>query len=92
MESWRQVRLASDVRVSAVGSGFGATSPQCGVFPGKIETITAMDPEPPPLAAPIPPRVHVTAEDLEGFGDEDLMRRASNDDWLRDEVPPHHRL
>jgi hypothetical protein len=43
-------------------------------------------------AAPKPPRVHVTAEDLERFGDEDLMVRASNDDWLRDEVPPHHRL
>ena len=39
------------------------------------ETMTAMDPEPPP--APKPPRVHVTPEDLERFGDEDLMRRAS---------------
>ena len=51
-----------------------------------------MDPEPPPRAAPKPPRVHVTPEDLERFGDEDLMRQASNDDWLRDEAPPHHRL
>jgi hypothetical protein len=51
-----------------------------------------MDPEPPPPAAPKPSRVHVTPEDLERFGDEDLMRRASNDDWLRDEAPPHHRL
>jgi hypothetical protein len=53
--------------------------------------MTAMDSEPPPSAAPKPPRVHVTPEDLERFGDEDLMRRASNDDWLRDEAPPHHR-
>jgi hypothetical protein len=50
-----------------------------------------MDPEPPPLAAPKGPRVDVTPEDLERFGDEDLMRRVSNDDRLRDEVPPHHR-
>jgi hypothetical protein len=49
-----------------------------------------MDPEPPPPAAPKQPRVHVTPEDLERFGDEDAMRRASNDDWLRDEAPPHH--
>jgi len=54
--------------------------------------MNAMDPEPPPPAAPKPPRVHVTAEDLERFDDEDVMRRASNDDRLRDEVPPHHRL
>jgi hypothetical protein len=46
----------------------------------------------PPRAARKPPRVHVTPEDLERFGDEDLMRGASNDDWLRDEAPPHHRL
>jgi hypothetical protein len=49
-----------------------------------------MPTEPPPPPAPKPPRVHVTPEDLERFGDEDLMRRASNDDWLRDETPPHH--
>jgi hypothetical protein len=48
-----------------------------------------MDPEPPPPPKPAP--VHVTPEDLERFGDEDLMRRTSNDDWLRDEAPPHHR-
>ncbi len=51
-----------------------------------------MNPEPPLPAASKPPRVHVTPEDLDRFGDEDLMRRASNDDWLRDEAPPHHRL
>jgi hypothetical protein len=50
-----------------------------------------MDPDPPPPAAPKPPPVQVTPEDLERFGDEDLMRQASNDDWLRDEAPPHHR-
>ena len=54
------------------------------------ETMTSMDPEPPPKAAPKPPRSHITPEDLERFGDEDLMRRTSNDDWLRDEAPPHH--
>lgn len=52
--------------------------------------MSAMDREPPPPAAPKPPRAHVTREDLERFADEDLMRRASNDDWLRDEAPPHH--
>jgi hypothetical protein len=55
------------------------------------ETIIVMEPEPTPPAAPKPPRAHVTPEDLERFDDEDLMRRASNDDWLRDEAPPHHR-
>ncbi len=54
--------------------------------------MTAMDAEPPPLAAPKPPPVNVTPEELERFRDEDLMRGASNDDWLRDEAPPHHRL
>jgi hypothetical protein len=54
------------------------------------ETMTSMDPEPPPKAAPKSPRSHITPEDLERFGDEDLMRRTSNDDWLRDEAPPHH--
>ncbi|SON63925.1 hypothetical protein MSIMFI_05456 [Mycobacterium simulans] len=49
-----------------------------------------MDPEPRPPAAPKPQPVHVTPEDLERFADEDLMRRTSNDDWLRDEAPPHH--
>ncbi|MHA7648912.1 hypothetical protein ACX9NE_03915 [Mycobacterium sp. ML4] len=49
-----------------------------------------MDPETPPPAAPKPSQPHVTREDLERFGDEDLMRRASNDEWLRDEAPPHH--
>jgi hypothetical protein len=56
----------------------------------KSATMNDMDPEPAPSAAPKPPRVHVTPEDLERFGDEDLMRRASNDDWLRDQAPPHH--
>lgn len=50
-----------------------------------------MDPKPPPAAAPKAPRARVTPEDLERFGDEDSMRQASNDDWLRDEAPPHHR-
>jgi hypothetical protein len=53
--------------------------------------MSTMDAEPPPPAEPKPPRVHVTPEELDRFGDEDLMRRASNDDWLRDEAPPHHR-
>jgi hypothetical protein len=53
--------------------------------------MSIMDAESPPPAAPKPPRVRVTPEELARFGDEDLMRRASNDDWLRDEAPPHHR-
>lgn len=52
--------------------------------------MTHMEPEPPPPDAPQPPRSHLTREDLERFGDEDQMRRTSNDDWLRDEAPPHH--
>ena len=54
-------------------------------------TMTAMDSEPSPPAAPKPPRVHVMPDDVERYSDEDLMRRASNDDRLRDEAPPHHR-
>ncbi|WP_174236998.1 hypothetical protein [Mycobacterium basiliense] len=50
-----------------------------------------MDSETPPPSAPKPRRVHVAPEDLDRFGDEDLIRRASNDEWLRDEAPPHHR-
>jgi hypothetical protein len=49
-----------------------------------------MDPDPPPPSAPKAPRPHVTPEDLERFSDEDLMRQASNDDWLREQAPPHH--
>jgi hypothetical protein len=49
-----------------------------------------MDAEPRPPAAPKAPQVHVTPEEMDRFGDEDLMRRASNDDRLRDEAPPHH--
>jgi hypothetical protein len=50
-----------------------------------------MTAEPPPPDAPKPPRVRFTPEDLERFRDEEAMRRESNDDWLRDEAPPHHR-
>ena len=42
-------------------------------------------------AAPKPPRVRITPEDLERFGDEEQMRAASDEGWLRDEQPPHHR-
>ncbi len=56
----------------------------------KSETITVMDSETPPPAPAKPPRVRVTPEDLDRFGDEDLIRRASNDEWLRNEAPPHH--
>lgn len=52
--------------------------------------MTAVDREPQPKAAPKPPRAHLTPEDLARFADEDVMRQASNDDWLRDEAPPHH--
>jgi hypothetical protein len=50
-----------------------------------------MTAEPPPPDAPKPPRARFTPEDLERFRDEEAMRRESNDDWLRDEAPPHHR-
>jgi len=51
-----------------------------------------MPTEPPhPLAAPKPPRAHITPEDLERFGDEEQMRGASDEGRLRDEQPPHHR-
>ncbi|WP_172827145.1 hypothetical protein [Mycobacterium asiaticum] len=36
------------------------------------------------------PRVHVTREDLERFGDEEQVREAYDEDRLRDERPPHH--
>ena len=49
-----------------------------------------MPTEPPPPAAPNPPQVHVTAEDLERFGDEEQVRAAWDEDRLRDEQPPHH--
>ncbi|ETZ97986.1 hypothetical protein I546_6973 [Mycobacterium kansasii 732] len=37
------------------------------------------------------PRLHVTAEDLERFGDEEQVRSAWDESRLRDEQPPHHR-
>jgi len=51
----------------------------------------ATEPSRPRPAASKPPPVRVTQSDLERYADEDLMRRASNDDRLRDEQPPHHR-
>ncbi len=48
------------------------------------------EPPHPPPAAPKPPRVHVTPEDLERFGDEEQVRAAWDEDRLRDEQPPHH--
>jgi hypothetical protein len=50
-----------------------------------------MDPEPQPPAAPKPPRVNVTPEDLDRFSDEDQARAAWDEGRLRDEQPPHHR-
>jgi len=41
-----------------------------------------------PPAAPTPPPVK--PEDLGRFDDEDQLREASNDAWLRAEQPPHH--
>ena len=38
-----------------------------------------------------PPRVHVTPEDLERFGDEEQVRAAWDEGRLREEQPPHHR-
>ena len=49
-----------------------------------------MPPEPTrkPPTAPTPPTV--TPEDLGRFDDEDQLREASNDAWLRAQQPPHH--
>lgn len=49
------------------------------------------EPPQPPAATPKRPRVHVTPEDLERFGDEEQVRAAWNESRLRDEQPPHHR-
>jgi hypothetical protein len=49
------------------------------------------EPPHPPPSAPKPPRVHVTPEDLERFGDEEQVRAAWDEGRLRDEQPPHHR-
>jgi len=51
----------------------------------------ATEPSRPSRAAPKPPPARVTQSDLERYADEDPMRRASNDDRLREEQPPHHR-
>ncbi|WP_197501099.1 hypothetical protein [Mycobacterium sp. E3251] len=48
------------------------------------------EPPRPSRAAPKPPRVRTTPEDLERFGDEEQMRSASDEARLRDERPPHH--
>lgn len=60
--------------------------------PSRAGTIGLMpaEPPPPPPVEPKRTRAHVTSEDLARFGDEELIRRESNDEWLRDEVPPHH--
>jgi hypothetical protein len=44
-----------------------------------------------PPAGSKPPRVHVTPEDLERFGDEEQVRAVWDEGRLRDEHPPHHR-
>ncbi|WP_197079919.1 hypothetical protein [Mycobacterium haemophilum] len=49
------------------------------------------EPPHPPRAAPKPPRVHVTSDDWERFGDEEQVRAAWDEGRLRDEQPPHHR-
>lgn len=36
------------------------------------------------------PRVHVSAEDVERFGDEEQVRSAWDESRLHDERPPHH--
>ncbi|AGZ54417.1 hypothetical protein PJK45_07380 [Mycobacterium kansasii] len=51
-----------------------------------------MPTEPPSPRPTAPkPRQHVTAEDLERFGDEEQVRSAWDETRLRDEQPPHHR-
>lgn len=47
------------------------------------------NPAPTPPTPPKPPQV--TAEDLARFDDANQLDRTSNDAWLRDEQPPHHR-
>ena len=49
------------------------------------------EPAHPPPAPAKPPRVHVTPEDLERFGDEEQVRAAWDEGRLRYEHPPHHR-
>ena len=49
------------------------------------------EPPQPPAATPRRPRVHVTPEELERFGDEEQVRTAWDESRLRDEQPPHHR-
>ena len=49
------------------------------------------DPSHPPATAPKRPRVRVTREELERFGDEEQVRTAWDESRLRDELPPHHR-
>jgi hypothetical protein len=53
--------------------------------------VSAEPPHEPPAAPQPPPRPRLTQSDLERFADEDAMRQESNDAWLRDEAPPHHR-
>ncbi|WP_166460386.1 hypothetical protein [Mycobacterium paragordonae] len=48
------------------------------------------EPPQPPAATPKRPRVHVTPEELERFGDEEQVRAAWDESRLRDEQPPHH--
>ncbi|WP_407686751.1 hypothetical protein [Mycobacterium sp. HUMS_1102779] len=48
------------------------------------------DPPHRPPAEPKPPRVRVTPEDLERYGDEDQVRAAWDEGRLRDDRPPHH--
>lgn len=48
------------------------------------------EPPHPPRPAPKPPRMHVTPEDIERFGDEEQVREVWDEGRLRDEQPPHH--
>lgn len=61
-------------------------------FSSKMRDNLLMPTEPPhpPPAAAKPPRVHVTPEDLERFGDEEQVREALDERRLRDDQPPHH--
>ncbi|WP_205878023.1 hypothetical protein [Mycobacterium camsae] len=49
------------------------------------------EPSHPPTTPRQRPRVHVTPEELERFGDEDQVRSVWDESRLRDEQPPHHR-
>ncbi|BBZ38100.1 enoyl-CoA hydratase/isomerase family protein [Mycobacterium conspicuum] len=76
LEEQTRLQATADFREGVAA----AAQRRAPIFTGRVE----------PDRPPKPPRGHVTREDLERFGDEDAIRRASNDEWLRNQAPPHH--